>query len=215
MSSERYDIIVIGAGIFGVCSAYYLQKNNPDKRILLIDRLPAAGQGNTAMSAASIRNMFSSETNQLLSDSSIDFYTHIHKKLKFDLSLKLTGYLWLLSEKRFHDTSTKKWMDKISWFAMKEYGERAILHKGKVLLRVAFYLERPKSHYKSNEQLKSSASKEHLKRPDLDKLIRAVQDALTKIIYNDDSQIILLQGTKHFADDRQPGVEINLILQDF
>ena len=33
-----YDIIIVGAGIIGMASAYHLQKNNPDKKILIIDK---------------------------------------------------------------------------------------------------------------------------------------------------------------------------------
>jgi glycine/D-amino acid oxidase-like deaminating enzyme len=111
--SEKYDIAIIGAGIFGVASAYHLQKNNPNKRILLIDRLADAGQANTAMSAAAVRNMFSSRTNQILTDTTISFYINIQEKLKFDLDLQLVGYLWLLTEKQLDNPLNKKWMEKM------------------------------------------------------------------------------------------------------
>jgi glycine/D-amino acid oxidase-like deaminating enzyme len=111
--TEKFDIIVIGAGILGVASAYYLQKNNPDKTILLVDSQPDAGQANTAMSAAAIRNMFSSSTNQLLTDTSIDFFRHIQEDLKFDLTLHFCGYLWLLSNQQFNEPSVQSWMQRM------------------------------------------------------------------------------------------------------
>ena len=111
--SEKYDIAIVGAGIFGVASAYYLQKNNPNKRILLIDRLADTGQANTAMSAAAVRNMFSSRTNQILTDTTISFYINIQEKLKFDLDLQLVGYLWLLTQKQIDNPVNKKWMEKM------------------------------------------------------------------------------------------------------
>ena len=77
MGEEKFDIIIVGAGIFGMATAYHLQRNNPDKKILVLERLDQVGQGNTALSAAAYRNMFTSKTNQLLSDSSINFYLHI------------------------------------------------------------------------------------------------------------------------------------------
>jgi L-2-hydroxyglutarate oxidase LhgO len=40
--SESFDIIIVGAGVIGVATAYYLQKNNPSKKILLVDRYLAA-----------------------------------------------------------------------------------------------------------------------------------------------------------------------------
>jgi glycine/D-amino acid oxidase-like deaminating enzyme len=111
--SEKLDIIIVGAGVFGLASAYHLQKNNPNKKILLIDKLADAGQANTAMSAAAVRNTFSSRTNQILTDKTIDFYTHIQENLKFDLDLQLVGYLWLLTGKQLADPLNKKWMEKM------------------------------------------------------------------------------------------------------
>lgn len=50
-----------------------------------------------------------------------------------------------------------------------------------------------------------------IKRPDLDKLIRAVLDPLTGICYDDDSQIIEIQAHKRYADAGEAtGVEIEI-----
>lgn len=97
----QYDIVVVGAGIMGVASAYHLKKNNPSKRILVVDRYAAAGQGNTGRSNAMFRNTFSSSDNQILSNSSIDFYAHVQEELKVDIGLQKIGYLWLMDEKQF------------------------------------------------------------------------------------------------------------------
>jgi glycine/D-amino acid oxidase-like deaminating enzyme len=96
--SARADILVIGAGIMGMASAYHLKKNNPRKRVLVIDRYGAPGQGNTGRSNAMFRNTFSSRDNQILSNSSIDFYLHVQEDLKIDIGLQRIGYLWLMDE---------------------------------------------------------------------------------------------------------------------
>jgi glycine/D-amino acid oxidase-like deaminating enzyme len=82
----------------GVASAYHLKKNNPQKRILVIDRYGAPGQGNTGRSNAMFRNTFSSRDNQTLSNSSIDFYAHVQEELRVDIGLQKIGYLWLMDE---------------------------------------------------------------------------------------------------------------------
>jgi FAD-dependent oxidoreductase domain-containing protein 1 len=92
------DVVVIGAGIMGMASAYHLKKNNPQKRVLVVDRYGGAGQGNTGRSNAMFRNTFSSRDNQILSNSSIDFYTHVQEELKTDIGLQEIGYLWLMDE---------------------------------------------------------------------------------------------------------------------
>jgi len=84
----------------GMTSAYHLKKNNPGKRVLVIDRYGAPGQGNTGRSNAMFRNTFSSSDNQVLSNSSIDFYLHQQEELKIDIGLQKIGYLWLMDERQ-------------------------------------------------------------------------------------------------------------------
>jgi FAD-dependent oxidoreductase domain-containing protein 1 len=96
--TTHYDVVVVGAGIMGVASAYYLQKNNPGKRIVVVDRFGAVGQGNTGRSNSMFRNTFSSSDNQILANSSIDFYLHLQEELKVDIGLQKIGYLWLMDE---------------------------------------------------------------------------------------------------------------------
>jgi glycine/D-amino acid oxidase-like deaminating enzyme len=84
----------------GMASAYHLKKNNPRKRVLVIDRYGAPGQGNTGRSNAMFRNTFSSRDNQILSNSSIDFYLHVQEELEVDIGLQKIGYLWLMDERQ-------------------------------------------------------------------------------------------------------------------
>ena len=94
----QFDIVIVGAGIMGIASAYHLKKNSPGKRVVVVDRYGAAGQGNTGRSNAMFRNTFSSSDNQILSNCSIDFYSHIQEELKVDIGLQRIGYLWLMDE---------------------------------------------------------------------------------------------------------------------
>ena len=113
---------------------------------------------------------------------------------------------------------TKKWMDTVAWMALKEYGERQILHDGEIKLGIEFYLIRPKGHYgtgRNRNYLKPSAPLNHKTKPDLDKLVRAVQDALTKVIWHDDSQIVCVSAAKYYETDNQkPGVKIIVYMYD-
>ena len=92
------DILIIGGGILGFSSAYHMKKKKPDDKIVLIDRLGGPGQGNTAKSEGAFRNVFTSKTNYLLADSTIDAFTHFQHDLGYDLKLDRIGYLWLFSE---------------------------------------------------------------------------------------------------------------------
>ena len=84
----------------GMASAYHIKKNSPRKRVLVVDRYGAPAQGNTGRSNAMFRNTFSSRDNQILSDSTIDFFLHVQEKLKVDIGLQKIGYLWLMDERQ-------------------------------------------------------------------------------------------------------------------
>ncbi len=72
---------------------------------------------------------------------------------------------------------------------------------GPVQLRITFYLPRPKTVKRELPTVP----------PDLDKLIRAVGDGLTDSkIWTDDSLVVSLMCEKVYADDREPGAEIEI-----
>ena len=63
-----------------------------------------------------------------------------------------------------------------------------------------FSFARPKSHRKSSGALRDSAPRHHVQRPDADKLLRSVVDALTGVCFTDDSQVINATATKRWGD---------------
>lgn len=74
---------------------------------------------------------------------------------------------------------------------------------GPVAVRLDFVMPRPKSTPKRS-------TPPAVKRPDLDKLVRAVLDACTEVAWRDDSQVISLSASKRIAelDGDIPGVHI-------
>lgn len=85
----------------GMSSAYYMKKRDPSKKIIVIDKYSGPAQGNSAKSEGGFRNIFTSETNYLLADSTIDFFFHCEKELGYDIKLEPIGYLWLFSEEQY------------------------------------------------------------------------------------------------------------------
>ena len=65
-------------------------------------------------------------------------------------------------------------------------------------IAIAFVFVRPKSHYTSKGELRAGAPS-HPGKPDIDKLCRAVLDALTGILYHDDAQVVSLSATKRYG----------------
>ena len=74
------------------------------------------------------------------------------------------------------------------------------------------YFKRSKSSFKANGELKLSAPKYCVSRSagDIEKCCRSISDALTHIVFNDDSQIIKLHATKHYTPD-EPHASIHII----
>ena len=70
---------------------------------------------------------------------------------------------------------------------------------GPVFVTFSFYFDRPKGHYNAKRELKASAPVYKMTRPDLDKLVRCVKDALTGIAWHDDAQVCRQRATKAWA----------------
>jgi Holliday junction resolvase RusA-like endonuclease len=67
---------------------------------------------------------------------------------------------------------------------------------GGVYFEVVFYLPRPKNLLTKSKALVAIP---HTKKPDLDKLLRAAKDALTGIVWTDDSQVVHVVGRKNYC----------------
>jgi Holliday junction resolvase RusA-like endonuclease len=89
-------------------------------------------------------------------------------------------------------------------------------HRGSLLdgpLRVAFifYRPRPKSHHgtgRNADKVKSSAPPFPATRPDVLKLARGVEDALTGIVWRDDAQIVTEELRKRWGSPARVEIEV-------
>ena len=99
----EWDTIVLGAGVLGCAAAYHLKREEPDRRVLLMDRNARPAQGNTRRSVALFRDLFTSSTNRDLASSTIALFDHVQDDLGHDLGLRRYGYYWLLGEDRFRE----------------------------------------------------------------------------------------------------------------
>lgn len=75
---------------------------------------------------------------------------------------------------------------------------------GPLTVRLGFVMPRPAATPKRS-------TPPAVRRPDLDKLVRAVLDAATAVVWRDDSQVVELAASKRLAElDEQPGVRIEV-----
>lgn len=73
-------------------------------------------------------------------------------------------------------------------------------HQSPIAITLTFRFPRPKSHYTTKGTLKPSAPPYLITRTgDIDKLSRAILDALTGILFLDDSQVVSLTANKRYT----------------
>lgn len=96
------------------------------------------------------------------------------------------------------------WRKHVSDVAKKQYDGEPL--DGPMLLRCTFIMYRPVA------TPKRKTTPPAVKKPDCSKLVRAVEDSLTKVIWVDDSQVTRIEADKRIAEIGEPmGVYISVI----
>jgi crossover junction endodeoxyribonuclease RusA len=104
---------------------------------------------------------------------------------------------------------SKDWKSDVRSEAQKAYSGE--LWCCPISLTLHFFVVRPKSHFRSginSEKIKESAPRLPVTKPDVDKLSRAVMDALTGVVWRDDSLVVSKFASKRYHAN--PGVEIRI-----
>jgi crossover junction endodeoxyribonuclease RusA len=95
------------------------------------------------------------------------------------------------------------WRTTVSWYAAQVYGHHAPLD-GPLQVELDFVMPRPAATPKR-------ATPPAIRRPDLDKLQRAILDALSAVVWLDDSQVVDIHARKRLAElDETSGVTIRV-----
>jgi len=97
---------------------------------------------------------------------------------------------------------TAEWREAVAFFGSMAMREQAgnVLLTGPLQVVATMVMPRPKSHYRSNGQLKPNAPKYHTSKPDATKLWRSTEDALSAIVWSDDSAIAYQTVIKLYAN---------------
>lgn len=88
---------------------------------------------------------------------------------------------------------------------------------GPLALEVDFYVARPRGHYgtgRNARQLRPSAPTYPAVRPDLTKLLRALEDALTGIVWRDDAQVVTQTARKWYGVPERAEVRVDRLAGD-
>ncbi|UWG46728.1 Glycine/D-amino acid oxidase (deaminating) [Halanaeroarchaeum sp. HSR-CO] len=85
-------VAVIGGGIIGMASGYYLARRGAD---VTVYEQGGIGNGSTERSAGGIRRQFSTPVNVKLSDRSIEVWDRFEEEFGEDIDYRRSGYLFL------------------------------------------------------------------------------------------------------------------------
>lgn len=102
------DVAVLGGGVIGAATAFWLTRLSPGLAVTVIERDPSYAHASTALSAASIRLQFSAEINVKISLFGLEFIREFSRFCPDggvrDLGFRENGYLFLSASTAGADT---------------------------------------------------------------------------------------------------------------
>jgi len=84
MSIKTYDVIIIGGGIMGSATAYYLAKKDPTLKVAVIERDPTYARASTTLSMSNVRIQFSLKENIQISQYAFDALKRFEDEMEVD-----------------------------------------------------------------------------------------------------------------------------------
>lgn len=112
---------------------------------------------------------------------------------------------------REDNPETGPWRQAVASAALAAMNGRQ-LRPGPLRMRVVLVFARPAGHFgtgRNTGRLKPSAPLYCRTRPDLDKLLRALGDALTGIVFRDDAQIVDVHAEKHYGEPAHAHITVD------
>ncbi len=104
---DSYDVIIVGGGIMGASTAWFLTDNPDfDGRVLVVERDPTYQFASTTHTNSCMRQQFSEELNVRISQFAADFVKNLRSYMGGDdrvpeLSIRSFGYMYLADTEEF------------------------------------------------------------------------------------------------------------------
>jgi FAD-dependent oxidoreductase domain-containing protein 1 len=84
MSMKSYDIIIVGGGIMGSATAYYLIKTDPTLKVAVVERDPTYARASTTLSMSNVRIQFSLKENIQISQYAFEVLDRFEDEMAVD-----------------------------------------------------------------------------------------------------------------------------------
>ena len=103
MGNQQFDIVIIGGGIMGSATAYYLMKADPRLHLVVIEPDPTYSRASTALSMSNARIQFSMEENIRISRYAFEVLDRFEDEMMVDgnrpfIALRREGNLFLVDD---------------------------------------------------------------------------------------------------------------------
>lgn len=120
-----------------------------------------------------------------------------------------------IMRQRHASKATKPWMNLVAQQAALHWGNRPLLD-GAVWVELRCYEPRPKAHYRSGQfahllRPEAPAYPHQTRTGDSDKLRRAVQDALSGVVYVDDKLVVDGDDRKFYGESAKAVIRVGLM----
>jgi FAD-dependent oxidoreductase domain-containing protein 1 len=84
MSPKTYDVVIIGGGIMGSATAYYLLKTEPTLKVAVVERDATYSRASTTLSMSNVRTQFSLKENVQISLYALQILTRFEEDMTVD-----------------------------------------------------------------------------------------------------------------------------------
>lgn len=123
-----------------------------------------------------------------------------------------TGKIILIDDAK----NSRPWKQQVAGVAQEAvaFQDWELADRRPMRLEVAFVLARPKGHYGSGRNagtVRASAPAYPATKPDATKLLRAVEDALTSIVWHDDAQVVEQAAWKLYGEPERVEVKVTVL----
>ena len=100
---------------------------------------------------------------------------------------------------------------KVLWEIRQQRNEKRF--KGPISISLWFGMPIPKSTPRKRSQAMKNGFEQHIKKPDLDNLIKFYLDCMNQEVFEDDKQIIILRAEKRYTDEPRTEIKITEVEQ--
>lgn len=138
MDKNTYDVVIVGGGIMGSSTAYFLMSNDARLKVAVVEMDPTYTRASSALSMANTRIQFSLKQNIQISQYAFEFLEHFEDKMavgedKPNIAYRREGNLFLVDESG--RSTAREALDlqknlgcKVEWWSLEKIKQRYPLY---------------------------------------------------------------------------------------